>query len=86
LLALYRSFTNEDTSDIPTPDGKPYSSMPEITVSIEGVQKLFQKLNPQKACGPDQIPARILRDLADVIAAPLTLIFLNPCWQSVKIW
>ena len=25
--------------------------------------------------GPDQIPARILRDLADVIAPPLTLIF-----------
>jgi hypothetical protein len=46
--------------------------MPEITVSIEGVQKLFQKLNPQKACGPDQIPARILRDLADVIAVPLS--------------
>ena len=41
--------------------------MPEITVSI-GVQKLLQKLNPEKACGPDQIPARILRDLADVIA------------------
>jgi hypothetical protein len=41
--------------------------MPEITVSI-GVQKLLQKLNLQKACGPDQIPARILRDLADVIA------------------
>jgi hypothetical protein len=74
--------------------------MPEITVSIEGVQKLLQKLNPQKACGPDQIPARILRDLVDVIAPPLTLIFqksldegnippclaLNPCWQSVKIW
>jgi hypothetical protein len=35
----------------------------------------FQKLNSQKACGPDQIPARILRDLADVIAPPLTLIF-----------
>jgi hypothetical protein len=49
--------------------------MPEITVSIEGVQKLLQKLNPQKACGSDQIPARILRDLADVIAPPLTLIF-----------
>jgi hypothetical protein len=48
---------------------------PEITVSIEGVQKLLQKLNPQKACGPDQIPARIRRDLADVIAPPLTLIF-----------
>jgi hypothetical protein len=39
--------------------------MPEIAVSIEGVQKLLQKLTPQKACGPDQIPARILRDLAD---------------------
>jgi hypothetical protein len=25
--------------------------------------------------GPDQIPARILRDLVDVIAPPLTLIF-----------
>jgi hypothetical protein len=26
-------FTNEDTSDLPTPDGKPYSSMPEITAT-----------------------------------------------------
>jgi hypothetical protein len=43
--------------------------------SILSFVKLLQKLNPQKACGPDQIPARILRDLADVIAPPLTLIF-----------
>jgi hypothetical protein len=55
-FAVRQSFGNEDTSDIPTPDGEPYSSMPEITVSIERVQKLLQKLNPQKACGPDQIP------------------------------
>jgi hypothetical protein len=50
--------------------------MPEITVSIERVQKLLQKLNPQKACGPDQIPARILRDVVDVLPVRLSLCLL----------
>ena len=34
----------------------------------EGVRKLLRKLNPNKASGPDLIPARILKDMADEIS------------------
>ena len=49
--------------------------MPDIKISEEGVLKLLKKTNPNKACGPDQITARILRDLAQEIAPFLTRIF-----------
>ena len=41
----------------------------------EGVSKLLRKLNPHKASGPDFIPARILKDMADEISPLLTIIF-----------
>ena len=41
----------------------------------EGVRKLLRKLNPHKASGPDLIPARILKDMADEISPLLTIIF-----------
>ena len=56
-------------------DGQPYPSMPDIKVTKEGVEKLLKKINPSKPCGPDMIPARILRDMADEISPVLTLIF-----------
>ncbi|MEW8544204.1 MAG: reverse transcriptase family protein, partial [Candidatus Thiodiazotropha sp.] len=69
-------FTKEnDTADIPTLQGQPYPDMPDIVVNQEGVLKLLKKINPHKACGPDMIPARILRDLAEEIAPILTVIF-----------
>ena len=55
-------FTQEDTRNIPTVDGIPFPSMPEITVTNQGVEKLLSQLNPHKASGPDGIPARVLRD------------------------
>ena len=49
--------------------------MKELQISVEGVTKLLQKVNPNKASGPDSIPARILKELADEIAPLLTIIF-----------
>ena len=49
--------------------------MKELHVSVEGVTKLLRKVNPNKASGPDSIPARILKELADEIAPLLTTIF-----------
>ena len=69
------TWTKEDTSDIPTPDGVPYPAMPDIKVNKEGVAKLLHKLNPSKASGPDLIPARILKELAVELAPFLTTIF-----------
>jgi hypothetical protein len=49
--------------------------MPDINITEEGVLKLLLKINPNKACGPDLITTRILKDLAREIAPFLTRIF-----------
>ena len=69
------TWTKEDKNNIPTPDGTPFPSMPEIKVTYEGVRKLLQKLHPGKSCGPDLLPARVLKELASDIPPYLTAIF-----------
>ena len=69
------TWTQEDTHDIPSPDGEPYPPMKDVHVSTEGVTKLLQKLNPAKATGPDLLPARVLKELASEISPYLTAIF-----------
>ena len=68
-------YTREDEGDIPCLDGQPYPPMPDITVTKEGVEKLLKKINQSKACGPDMIPARILRDMAEEISPILATLF-----------
>ena len=66
----YESVFTEEKEDEDTPvlEGNTYPEMPNIMISQEGVLKLLKKINPHKASGPDMIPARILKDLSDVIA------------------
>ncbi|MCG8035226.1 MAG: reverse transcriptase family protein, partial [Candidatus Thiodiazotropha taylori] len=68
-------FTQEDEDDIPSPDGDPVPDMPEIDIQEEGIRKLLENINPKKAAGPDNVPARILKDCACELAPILTLIF-----------
>ena len=46
-----------------------------LQVSIESVRIHLSKLSANKATGPDGIPTKLYKDLADVIATPLTIIF-----------
>ena len=43
-----------------------------IQASIDEVTKALKAINPNKACGPDQIPGRILKECALEIAPSLT--------------
>ena len=52
-----------------------YTSMQEIHITINGTQKLLQNLDPTKATGPDEIPARILKQYAPEFAPHLAYIF-----------
>ena len=67
--------TREDEGDILCLDGQPYPSMSDIKVTKGGLEKLLTKINPSKACGPDMIPARILRDMVREISPILTTLF-----------
>ena len=72
------TFTREDTSNIPQQRGEPCSTMPDIIVTEEGVAKLLRKINPNKACGPDMIPVRIFKELAEEISSSLTASSKSP--------
>ena len=75
LADQYQSvFTLEDTTEIPQKDN-PLPAMAEITITTKGVQKLFEKLNPKKAIGPDMVPTTILKDHADILAPVVREIF-----------
>ena len=69
-------YTQEDPSSAtPDPDGTPLPDMDNITVTEQGVKKLLQKSNPQKATEPDMIPAQILRECSEELAPILTIVF-----------
>ena len=81
-------FTQESDGPTPIIDTPPYPSMTEIRIEPAGITKLLKHLNPSKATGPDAIPARVLRELADECAKYLTLIF-QKCLQekaTPEIW
>ena len=68
-------FTLEDLQHIPSKEPSPYPSMPEIIITTPGVQKLLSEINPHKAHGPDNIPARVVKESASVLAPMLTHLF-----------
>ena len=60
---------------LPKMDDSPHPSMPKITITTEGVEKLLQNLNPRKASGPDGIPCRLLQSLSKELSPKLTYLF-----------
>ena len=56
--------------------------MNPIQIGIEGVQAQLQRLYPYKATGPENISPRVLKEMADVLATPLTALFQNSLDKS----
>ena len=81
-------YTKEDTNNVPNPSAQPYQPMEETTVTEHKVRKLLLKINPQKACGPDMISARILKGLAVELASLLTAIYQKTfdCGEVPEDW
>jgi hypothetical protein len=49
--------------------------MEQIHINNKGVLNLLNNLNPHKACGPDNINRRVIKDLKDQVAPILTKIY-----------
>ncbi len=76
LNTQFRSvFTAEDKSFIPSMADPQTPGIEPLSITCDGVYKLLKNLNPAKASGPDCIPARFLKELAEEIAPLLTEIF-----------
>ena len=49
--------------------------MRDITITVEGIEKLLMNVKPKKAAGPDNIPSRLLQLIAIELAPALTKLF-----------
>ena len=71
----YTSVFNPLDCQAPDRDPTDHPVLPPIIVTVEGVQKMLQNLNANKAAGPDQISPRLLKELAPELAPILTRLF-----------
>ena len=62
------AFSMEDQATMPQPHGERFPRMPDLNITENGVLKLLEGLNPSKASGPDQVPARVLKECAKPLA------------------
>ena len=77
-------FTREDTENVPDlePGGRSnHIFLSDIVVTEDAVRKKLSSLNPYKAHGPDGIPPKVLKELSNELAKPITIIF-NKSLQS----
>ena len=71
-------FTSESNINIPHKGPSPYPVMSNITITVQGIKKLLQGINPNKAIGPDNISGKILKEKSDICAEILDKISPNP--------
>src|SRR6056300_297647 len=68
-----------ETPDLPNRNINPMPLREEISEII--VSKLLKGLNPSKSPGPDKLHPRILKELAETLTKPVTMLF-NRSLQS----
>ena len=68
-------FSSEDKNNLPEMPPRTCEPMSDIDVTTHGVEILLSNLKPNKATGPDGVPARLLKESAKSIAPALSLIF-----------
>jgi hypothetical protein len=72
---FFSVFTREQLPS-PSMGQSPYKPITDLQISLDGVAKLRATfINPQKACGPDKIPARVLKQIAQSVSPWLAFIF-----------
>ena len=78
--ALSDQFCSVFTRDTPETadlraEGPSYPPILDLHINTPGIAKLLQGLNPSKASGPDEIPGRLLKCLANELAPAITCLF-----------
>ena len=68
-------FTNDDGNSLPDKGPSPFPDMDDINFTQPGIEKLLDNIKPNKAAGPDELPARVLKEVSKEISGVLSMIF-----------
>ena len=72
----FKSVFNEKiTNDLPDMGHSPFGPMHNFNITVPGITELLKTLKIHKAAGSDGIVPRLLSELSDQLAPPLTIIF-----------
>ena len=73
----FDTFTKEDTTNIPNIEMKPLQTDPLTTFNLnrDRVLKVIQNLKINKSPGIDGIHPRVLKEIAEIISYPITIIY-----------
>ena len=80
---FYSVFTQDNNAILPDMGNAQYPDMPAIQVDTAGIAKLLGEIDPYKAMGPDGIPPKLLKELANEVAPCMGLMFSASLKQSV---
>ena len=69
------AFTSEANTNIPDKGSSTYPKMEPITINRDGIYKLLNNINPNKATGPDNISGTLLKQNINICTDILSLIF-----------
>ena len=64
------------------PCQSPYPDLPLFTTNIDDVTTLLKQVDPYKATGPDGIPSRLLKEVANELSPSITLVFNGSLQQG----
>ena len=87
-------FTQENMDDMPTPPEIDFDTpLTDFEISSEEVYELLCNLKPSKSPGPDNLHPCILKELADLLCAPIAILFrksmetgkLPEDWKSANV-
>ena len=71
---FYEQFSDASQYDVDI-DWVNDATLNDIDFSLHRIQKLLSNINPNKACGPDGIHGRILKNCPQSLAQPLSILF-----------
>ena len=75
-------FTREQMP-LPEIGPSPFHSIGDLQFSPNGVAKQLAQLNPQKACGLDELPSRVLKGIVQAASERLAFIFSQSFYLNV---
>ena len=68
-------FSHDNNDDFPYIGDSPFPNIPPIELHCLGINKVLKSLDPSKAAGPDGLPSRYLKLIANELTPSLFLLF-----------